>query len=394
MLQIIEYLKIHSLLELYNDHGIRHRFDKNHTKFTLNYDQILSKNGDPIVEECRGLILRPHNHNIDENDIVGDCDVVAFPMKRFYNYGDIYCSIIDHKSLSIFTKLDGTCCILYYDEYFNEWLVGTRSVPEADLPICLNDIILQDKTFSTLFWEGFDNVCRDYNIDKISLLQNFDKKITYVFELTSIHNKVVVEYDKTYVTLIAMRNKITGIELSVQNNKFFPVIPTVWNLDIFEQIKTFVDTFSPNEFEGFVLCDKNFNRIKIKNSKYVLAAHLKDSTINSTRNLLRAILNNTIDDIIPLCNTELQNKILNLQEKTKQFIYKSQQKFDTWNLNATNDKEFALFVVNNTPISGIFFAARKQHKSIIEIIQNLIQQNKFTDSLCDKIYDYIKIFNL
>ena len=37
--------------------------------------------------------------------------------------------------LRVYEKIDGTCIILYWDADANQWHAGTRSVPEADLPI-------------------------------------------------------------------------------------------------------------------------------------------------------------------------------------------------------------------------------------------------------------------
>lgn len=75
MLDIQQYLLTHSFNDLAKDHGIYPGFGKkdkrDNTKFSLNYDQIESKNSNPLTHECRGLILRRvQDKNIESLDEV------------------------------------------------------------------------------------------------------------------------------------------------------------------------------------------------------------------------------------------------------------------------------------------------------------------------------------
>lgn len=54
-----DYLLTHSFRQLEEEHGVCTRPNATFDKFSLNYDQLLVKNGDPIAEQCRGLVIRP-----------------------------------------------------------------------------------------------------------------------------------------------------------------------------------------------------------------------------------------------------------------------------------------------------------------------------------------------
>jgi hypothetical protein len=393
-LLVLNYLQNHTLLQLKEDHGVKAHWDKRNTKFSLNYDQILVQNGDKLAEECRGLILRPENGYCADDIVVKKCNILAYPMNRFYNYGDFNCAQVDLKSSKIYEKLDGTCTILYWDELFSKWCVGTRSIPEANIKISDGDIE-KDITFYDLFIQGLDNVLIPQNKTRNDFFDSLHKEYTYVFELTSPINRVVVDYKQTIITLIAIRDNSTLEELNVMGMwQIDPMIPRpkIYDLFSFEAIKAFADIQNPIDLEGFVLCDDNFNRCKIKNTNYVLAHKTKFTVSASKRNILVAILNCTIDDIIPMLTQETQEKIQLMQNKVRHFIVDQQRLYDTWKIDANHDtKTFAMFVTSsNTPISNIHFAIwHLKASSIQNGIEFLLKQNKFTDSLCDKIINYL-----
>jgi T4 RnlA family RNA ligase len=395
-LLITKYLQNHTLLQLKEEYGVKAHWDKKKTKFSLNYDQILVKNGDKLAEECRGLILRPENGYCSDDFIVGKCDILAYPMNRFYNYGDINCAQVDLKSSKIYEKLDGTCTILYWDELFSKWCVGTRSVPEADIKISDGDIE-KDITFYDLFMQGLDNTLIEQNKTQKHFFDSLCKSYTYVFELTSPINRIVVNYLETKITLIAIRNNSTLEELNIleiwQSDTII-IRPKTYDLFSFEAIKAFADIQNPIDLEGFVLVDDDFNRCKIKNTNYVLA-HKTKFTINaSKRNILIAILNGTIDDIIPMLTQETRDKIQVMQNKVRHFIVDSQHQYDTWKIDANQDtKTFARFVNDSsTPISNIHFSIwHLKASSVQNGIEFLIKQNKFTDKMCDKIINYMSL---
>ena len=77
------------------------------------YSQIDSDFFNPIVKECRGIILEKDTWR-----------VVAYPFKKFFNFGEAYADEIDWESAVVETKEDGSLIKVYY--YDGEWRVGTN----------------------------------------------------------------------------------------------------------------------------------------------------------------------------------------------------------------------------------------------------------------------------
>src|SRR3990167_4963462 len=227
---ICDYLKTHSFRELEEDHGVCTRFSSDRSKVSANYDQLLIKNGDRLAEQCRGIIIRPWmSFGVDDDlreRIVGEVEVLAWPMDRFYNHGDAACAAVDwdDRKLSVFEKLDGTMIVLYWDDRKSRWFAATRSVPEADLPISNGLLMTGDETFSSLFFNALISTRETNEGKKIVFaprcpgeVVKLNKELTYIFELTTPHNRIVVKYDEPRVPLIAARHTASGRELAIDD---------------------------------------------------------------------------------------------------------------------------------------------------------------------------------
>src|SRR5271166_895148 len=210
MLMVQKYLETHSFGDLVRDHGVYASFSKSGHKFSLNYDQIEAKEADPLSQECRGLVLA----KLDGSSMLpssgeksphpdyspGFTQVLAFPMKRFFNYGQGSAAAIDWNDpkLTVLEKMDGTLCIVYYDPIIEQWCVATRSVPEADL-LMDNGLF----TFRTLFEKALYDTTGGLPFEQFTAL--LDKNYTYCFELTTPYNRIVVAYPECRITLLAAR---------------------------------------------------------------------------------------------------------------------------------------------------------------------------------------------
>lgn len=393
---VIKFLQTHSLQDLYTCHGVAHRFDNDHTKISLNYDMLAFKPGDLLAEQCRGIIIRPNEKfSYDVDQIVGDCKLLAWPMNKFYNQGESHVAAINIDDAILWEKLDGTMTMLYWDDLKNKWCVGTRGVPEADVPIHEGHLEISNKTFNDLFVDAIKNFCSEYDVHYDDWISQFNKTITYVFELTSKYNKIVVDYDYPTISLLAARDLLTGLELSIYDLQLLVQYPQQFELDNFENIKKFVDSQNPNVLEGCVVCDKNFNRIKIKNSKWVFAARAKENICSSKRNALEICLNGQIDDILPFLDESLQQKLSRLNENLKFLLDITQQQFELINKNCADDdyKSFALMINDlNSPLKDALFAIkRKKANSVFDYITQLTQKNKLTTRFLDSLLSKIDI---
>jgi hypothetical protein len=257
MLKIIEHIINHGLNETVSKFKLNIK-DCGH-KLMLKYDQIESSNQYQEVHECRGLVLEKDTWKI-----------MSMPFKRFFNYGEYYAPKLNEKNTVYTEKRDGTLIQVYFDYILDKWCVNTM-FSEANEYI--GDSVF---THEILFFHLF----KKYNSD----FELLDKENTYIFELTSPLNKVVVHYDVPDLRLIGCRNLINleeynSDELRAISYKIhLPFVEEYDFLSIEDCLNSFYVYDDSFNFEGYVAFD-GVNRVKIKNPAYV-AVHLSKRNIN------------------------------------------------------------------------------------------------------------------
>ena len=235
---------------------------KRHGKYPnlvlLKYNQIESPMGEPIVQECRGLIL-------DEND---SWKVISRPFDKFFNIEEGHAAKIDWSTARVYEKLDGSLMTLYW--YRNAWEVSSSGSPDASGPVN-ND---SSMTFADLFWKVWEE--KGYRLP--TQPDPEDEYYSYMFELMTPYNRVVVPHIENRLVLLGVRELINFEEFPPQ----LPAESVNW-----EYVKTFditdfasvtreADKLNPMQQEGFVVVDANFNRVKVKSPQYVAIHHMKD----------------------------------------------------------------------------------------------------------------------
>jgi hypothetical protein len=421
MLQVQEYLENQSLQDLELEHGVNHRFSADRTKFSLNYDQLAAKSDNPIACQCRGLVLRPIYPQGDVTSLVGPTEVVARPMDRFFNAGDFHAAPIDWSTAVIQCKLDGTMTELYWDSVKEQWCVGTRSVPEAD--VSFGDIVspLKENTFYELFMYAADKTLLNRALlDSVDIegpiygtmieawkaeptilenwLNSLDKSFTYVFELTSPLNRVVVKYDDYRITILAARETATGKYIPTDDlyKIGVPVVET-WPLKTLADIEAFLHGSDPAKIEGAVVIDANHNRLKVKSKQWVLASRAKDMVTISKRNALECVIDGTVDDVLPLLAEDIQDYLLNLQRDLATYCNRIDAGFRRYRLQPDR-KSFALNVQASgewqTPFFNLYSG---QWKTTSEWLVHLCKAKKMTAGTLDvllenlnKIREYVE----
>ncbi len=316
-------------------------------------------------------------------------------MFRFYNYGQGACADIDWNdpNLSILSKLDGTCCLVHFDPFSNQWHVATRSRPEAD--VLLDNGLF---TFRTLFELATKETC-GYDFD--TLTSYLDKDYTYCFELTGQYNRIVCNYEKNTITLLAARNIKTLQEIDFNH----PLITKLNNVPIvksypFKSIIDLIDwvsTLNPIEHEGVVVRDSNFNRIKIKSAAYVIASKSRDTLGASERNCLELIFHEKEDDIIPFMPKEIVSNLIRikagLQIMIKEYDQAYHSALNEANLiNKGDRKTFALLVTKNPNLwNAPFFAMyNKKVNNMKEFIVQAKKEGTWPNSFLDMFLGKIK----
>lgn len=228
----------------------------------LKYSQLESPLDVELVQECRGIIL-------DEED---SWKVVAWPFKKFFNYGEPEAAPIDWMTAKVQEKLDGSMMIMYW--YDGGWQVATSGMPDA-----AGEVQGTNKCYAELFWETWHQ-------QRWPLPVTMSKIYTFMFELMTPYNRVVVKHDKSQLSLTGIRSVWTGKEVpSRLRSTYNPV--REFELQSLDDILGTFKGMDPLEQEGYVIVDAAFNRVKVKHPGYVALHHLRSSF--SARKLVDAI---------------------------------------------------------------------------------------------------------
>lgn len=220
--------------------------------FHFCYDQLEAKPSDPIVRESRGLIL----------DASRDWAVVSLPFFRFANYGESWADPIDWSTALVQEKVDGSLMIVWH--YDGKWNVSTKGSPDAG-----GQVDIHPFTFAQLFWR----VWKDRGYQESMLSEDW----TYMFELVSPFNRVVVPHQEADLVLIGVRALSSGQELPMWME--YPGLPKPvkeYPLTSIDEVITAAGKLTPDTGEGFVVVDKDFHRVKVKSPAYLLIHHAKD----------------------------------------------------------------------------------------------------------------------
>lgn len=271
MLKIINFIREHNNWEeLLSSPPYSLSIKRKDTLILFKYSQFDSDFSLEIVKEARGLILEDKTWN-----------VVCYPFKKFFNYGEAYADEIDWKSAEVTSKEDGTLIKVYY--YNGKWRVGTNSTIDAE-DATLNSPYY--KNFKELFDVAADN-CK-FDFDKLN------PNYTYLMELCSCYNTIVVPYEQTKLFHIGTRNNITYKEIEVDIGVTKPQRYELYSL---EDCIKMAETFDFKQ-EGFVVKDKNYNRIKIKSLDYLKAHRLSNNSNINIEHAIDMIRTNEIEEFL------------------------------------------------------------------------------------------------
>lgn len=219
-----------------------------------------------IVRECRGVIIKEDKRN-------GEYSIASRVFPKFFNYNEQIPEdeeqFNDDGMLTDYTfvkKLDGSMIHYWYDESMG-WTFSSRGCILAKEAMMDNGQNLQDIIDAFL----------EKNEDFKNAINLLNKKDTYIFELTSPYNKVVVEYEEIQLNLIAIYTNKTGAETVTINGLANDTYPNMKTMYFRNDITDALDGW--NNEEGFILMKidgEKIHRFKMKNKEYVKRANLKN----------------------------------------------------------------------------------------------------------------------
>lgn len=341
------------------------------------YSQLNANYCLPEVREARGIIFREDTK-----------EIVCYPFEKFGNYGEAYCPEIDWSSAIVEQKVDGSLIKFWYDD--NNWHVstnGTIDAYKAEIGNCP-----EIKSFGDLV----DLAIKSAGVTREDFFKNLSADYTYMFELVSPYTKVVIPYENTELYFLGLRDCSTELECSVEDNhcnipsvefiKNYFKIPKRYPLTTLEETVQAANNLPWNK-EGYVVCDKYFNRVKIKSPEYVKAHYVVTRGYVSDEKLAEVVQNNEIDEFLTYC-PEYRAR-LNRLIASRNLIYGLflRDLKDLEKMNLPTRKEFAELVNERYPqyerpylFSGVDKLADKLQKlnpnKLVELIDNYLADER------------------
>jgi T4 RnlA family RNA ligase len=270
---VVDYIRSNGIEALKEEFGIKVRLEGR--LMVLNYCQIESPKTHPIVMECRGLILEQETLR-----------VVSRSFDRFFNLGEALDTMpaIDWSKAEVFDKVDGSLIKIY--NYNNRWEIATRGTAFADVPCGDWGITFRELVYNAL---GVENDGDFQSLMTRSLMMHH---MTYIFELTSVENRVVKHYDGYKLHFLAARdNRTYEYHSELEREWLFGEVsgmkdrisnPKVYKFDTPEACQEASRSLKDLD-EGYVVYQNGIPICKVKSPAYVAVHHIRGEGLNHKR---------------------------------------------------------------------------------------------------------------
>jgi hypothetical protein len=308
-------------------------------RIVLNYSQINSPKHDPIVRECRALILSKP-----------ECKVLARSFDRFFNYEEDPNSkqFAPH---TILEKIDGSLISVYHDR--RQWCAATRSMAFAE------GLTANGNTFLQVFEKAIGG-----NVDETFTMLDLAKNNTYVFELVSPETRVVTPYPDYDVYLLAVRCNLDGEEYNLAS------LDANYSLRRFKQPKRYnVNSIAdvvkmakelPAINEGYVCLndrgtEHTYWRVKVKNPSYLAISHMRANGVLSQKRIAYLVVHGDEEEYLSYFPEDRKHFA---SYQTALLKAKGDVESLMQYMSIEDKKEFAL-KVKDSPVGFIMFGLRK-----------------------------------
>lgn len=320
-----------------------------------------------IRRECRGLIFDSKTRKL-----------ISRPYSKFFNVGEREETNLDKIDLTqphvVLEKLDGSMIRpIPTPEGFR---LGTKA---GITDVAMNaEYFVADKPEYAKF-----------------IKSSFACGLTPIFEWCSRKNRIVVDYSEDNLILTAVRDMRSGNYIPysqmVETGKNYdiPVVKAIAGDET--DIEKVVDHIRKwDDGEGVVIRFDNGHMVKIKADEYILR-HRSKEQINSEKNIIQVILNDSVDDMIPLLTPEDAQRLKDFQQKfwcaVDEVSSDLTKIFKGGDMMYPDKKEFAVEFVNRMllPIHRPFMFGMKQGKECKQLLtdsieKSLTSQTKLNDS--------------
>lgn len=336
-LKVVEFIRTHSNWEAeLSSAPYNLTIKKDGGYILLAYNMIESDFSQPIVQECRGLIL-----DLDFNPM-------CVPFFKFFNSAEGHAAKIDWSTARVQQKLDGSIIKLWHGSF--GWIVSTNGTIFAKNASLGAAVLVAGYGEVKNYYDLFDLALFNIGISFDELTSNLDRTMTYMFELVSPYNRVVVPYSDTQLYHLGTRNNKTLNELEVK----IPFIskPLSFPLQSVEDCIIATSQMGWDE-EGFVVVDENWNRVKIKSPAYVAAHHVKNNGVVTIERIIDLVRANAHDDFVGIY-PEYKETIENVVEAMNTLFNRIAEEAAVMPHSFDGRKDFAMWA-KGTSCSAFFF---------------------------------------
>jgi len=243
--------------------------------YILKYNMIMSDMSLPEVQEARGSIFRKNED--------GYWICVCHPFDKFFNYGESQSAVnrIDWSTASVQQKVDGSLIKFWYGN--DGWVVSTNGTIDAYKAEC------GDTTYGALVEQVIDRIPNFFKM--------LDRDYTYMFELTSPFNRIVIHYEGVNLWYLGRRNISNHIEDNEPLMISGILHPEIYLHHSLSECIAAAHEMGDDE-EGYVVCDANFNRIKIKGDEYLRLHKMRGNGPLNITQVIEMYQNDSLDDFI------------------------------------------------------------------------------------------------
>lgn len=319
-----------------------------------------------IRRECRGLIFDT------------DGKLISRPYHKFFNAGEKEETQLDKINLYephvVLEKLDGSMI---------------RPIPTAD------GFRLATKAGITDIAEQAEQFIADKPHYSTFIHKSIQKGLTPIFEWCSRKNRIVIDYPEDQLILTGIRDNNTGSYVTYEIMKSYasawsiPVVKAVNGLAV-QNINLFVQQVREwDDGEGIVLRFDTGHMVKVKADDYVLRHKTKDQ-ISQEKNVLQTILDDSVDDLIPLLTPEDAERLKSFQTafwaSVEDVSYEMAQKFLSGNDVYPDKKDFAVEFVqkkvdpSHAPVMYGMKGGKGSRGILVEMIEKSLSSQSKIDS--------------
>ena len=322
--------------------------------------------GSTVRRECRGLIFNREG------------ELVSRPYHKFFNVGEKEETQLNKVNLYephvVLEKLDGSMIRPIPTPE------GFRLATKAGVTdVAMNaEVFIADKPHYATF-----------------IRKCFQRNTTPIFEWCSRANRIVVDYPEDQLILTGIRDNDTGEYVQYEIMKSYA---TAWNIPVVQAVDGLavqnIDLFVKqvrewDDGEGIVLRFDTGHMVKVKADDYVLRHKSKDA-INQEKNVIQTILEDAVDDLIPLLTPEDAERVKSFQNafwvSVDDLASEMADLYNAGNLMYPEKKDFAVEFVQKKilPIHAPIMYGMKAGKGAKNVIVDMISKSLSTQTKIDQ----------